>query len=486
MRGGIYTFRPHVVMRYVGLIVLENAFFMFVCLCVAFFERDSGLIPLLFSALITMLVGIFPFVFVKAEPIISNREGYAIVVFSWLAACFFGMIPYVLWGGEFNLSGAWFESVSGFTTTGATILDDVEALPPSLLLWRSITHWFGGMGVVVFTLVVLPSMGSAQMTLSRTEVSSIARKDFKYRNKKMLRAMATSYLGITMLVAGALVLVEIPIFDAINLAFSTVSTGGFSVTNLSVATYSNPAAEWILTAGMFIASLHFGLLFSLFSQRWKSVFQSPVVHVFSGVVFASTLAIFFALLFQSNLPAGVALRAAAFQVVSIISTTGFASIETLLWPQITFLILILLSISGGCSGSTAGGMKIDRIAIITATIRSLFLKQKHPQAVIPIHIGKVHIEEQIAKNTAIYMILHLTIIVLATAYYSLASTPLAESFTISLSMMSNVGPAIGTISSYGSYSFLSHVARLVATLLMLLGRLEIFGLLLIFAPSSWK
>jgi potassium uptake protein, trkH family len=210
------------------------------------------------------------------------------------------------------------------------------------------------------------------------------------------------------------------------------------------------------------------------------------VHVFSGVVFASTLAIFFALLFQSNLPAGVALRAAAFQVVSIISTTGFASIETLLWPQITFLILILLSISGGCSGSTAGGMKIDRIAIITATIRSLFLKQKHPQAVIPIHIGKVHIEEQIAKNTAIYMILHLTIIVLATAYYSLASTPLAESFTISLSMMSNVGPAIGTISSYGSYSFLSHVARLVATLLMLLGRLEIFGLLLIFAPSSWK
>lgn len=486
MRGGIYTFRPHVVMRYVGLIVLQNAFFMLLSLFLAIYKNDSGQIPLLFSVLITTLVGIFPFLFVKAEPSISNREGYAIVVFSWLAACFFGMIPYVLWGGEFNLSAAWFESVSGFTTTGATILDDVEALPASLLFWRSCTHLFGGMGVVVFTLVVLPSMGSAQMTLSRSEVSSIARQDFKYRNKKMLRVMATSYLGLISLITASLILVKIPSFDAVNLAFATVATGGFSVTNASIAAYNNPAAEWILTLGMFISSLHFGLLFSLFTRQWRNVFQSPIVRIFSVVVLVSILSIFLALLLQSDLPAMTALRAAAFQVTSVVSTTGFASVETLVWPQITFLILILLSFSGGCSGSTAGGIKIDRITIVVATVRSIFVKQQHPQAIIPIHIGKVHIDEEVAKNTALYILLYITLIILATAYICATSAPLGESFTTALTMMSNVGPAIGTLSSFGSYSYLTDISRLFATLLMLFGRLEIFGLLLIFFPSSWK
>lgn len=490
MRGGIYTFRPHVVLRYVGLIVLVTAFFMFMSLVVAFKFNDSGLIPLLFSVLITTLVGAFPFVFVKAEPSISSREGYAIVVFSWVAVCFFGMIPYVLWGGEFNLSAAWFESVSGFTTTGATILDDVEALPPSLLLWRSFTHLFGGMGVVVFTLVVLPGMGSAQMTLSRSEVSSLSRNDFKYRSKKMLRVMATTYLSIVIVLAGGLVLVNIPTFDAINLAMSTVSTGGFAVKNLSVAAYNNPAAEWIITLGMFVSSLHFGLLFGLFTGfftgRWRAAFHSPIVRIFTGVVLGSTFLIFLSLMVQHGMGGLEALRKAAFQVTTIVSTTGFAAGEALGWPIFTSLILILLSFSGGCSGSTAGGMKIDRIAIIGATVRSVFLKQRHPQAVIPIHVGSLHVESQIAQNAIIYFVLHLSFILLAMVYFSFSFDSLEESFTTALTMMSNIGPAVGTLSSFASFSFLSHLERVISTLLMLLGRLEIFGLLLIFFPSSWK
>ena len=302
----------------------------------------------------------------------------------------------------------------------------------------------------------------------------------------MLRVMATSYLGLISLITASLILVKIPSFDAVNLAFATVATGGFSVTNASIAAYNNPAAEWILTLGMFISSLHFGLLFSLFTRQWRNVFQSPIVRIFSVVVLVSILSIFLALLLQSDLPAMTALRAAAFQVTSVVSTTGFASVETLVWPQITFLILILLSFSGGCSGSTAGGIKIDRITIVVATVRSIFVKQQHPQAIIPIHIGKVHIDEEVAKNTALYILLYITLIILATAYICATSAPLGESFTTALTMMSNVGPAIGTISSFGSYSYLTDISRLFATLLMLFGRLEIFGLLLIFFPSSWK
>ncbi len=486
MRGGIYTFRPYVVMRYVGFIVLVSAFFMLVSFVVALIEEDSGQVPLLFSMLITTLVGAFPFVFVRAESTISSREGYAIVVFSWVAVCFFGMIPYVLWGGEFNLSGAWFEAVSGFTTTGATILDDIEALPHSMLLWRSFTHWFGGMGVVVFALVVLPSMGSAQLTLSRSEVSSIARQDFKYRSKKMLRVMASSYLGLTGLIFVGLVLSRLPIFDALNLAFSTVSTGGFAVTNASIAAYHNIRAEWILVLGMFVSSLHFGLLFSLFSRRWKAVFRSPIVQIFSSVVLGSILIIFLLLVFQQGVPVSEALRNAAFQVTSVISTTGFATTETMHWPALSLLILILLSISGGCSGSTAGGMKIDRMAIIAATIRSTFLKQQHPQAVIPIHIRKLHIDEVVAKSATVHLVLLLLILVLATGYFTFTVDSLATGFSTSLSMVSNVGPSIGSMSFFGSYSFLGDIGRLFASILMLLGRLEIFGLLLIFFPSSWK
>ena len=483
MRGGIYTFRPYVVLRYVGLIVLVTAFFMLLSLGYAFYAEDSGLIPLLFSMLITTLVGVFPFLFVKAEPSISSREGYSIVVFSWLAVCFFGMIPYVLWGGEFNLSAAWFESVSGFSTTGATILDDVEALPPSLLLWRTFTHLFGGMGVVVFTLVVLPSMGSAQMTLSRSEVSPLSRQDFKYRSKKMLRVMATTYLSIILLLSLALVGVNIPTFDAVNLAMSTVATGGFAVKNLSIAAYENPAAEWILSLGMFVSGIHFGLLFSLFTGRWRAIVRSPIVHLFGTIVLVSSFCIFLALAIKTDLGVMTALRKAVFQVTTIVSTTGFAATETLGWPLITSLILIFLSFSGGCSGSTSGGMKVDRVAIIGATVRSIFLKQRHPQAVIPIHIGKLHIDNEVAQRAITFFVFHLGIIFVSMGYFSLTFDTLEESFTTSLTMMSNCGPAVGTMSAYGSYSFLSHVGRLLCTLLMLLGRLEIFGLLLIFFPS---
>lgn len=478
--------RLGVILRYVGLTTLVIAFFMLICFGVALYFGDGGRVPLLFGALITALVGLFPLVFVPSVSQISSKEGYAIVVFSWLFVCFFGMIPYVLYGGEFNFSAAWFEAVSGFTTTGATILNDIEALPRSLLLWRSLTHWIGGMGVVVFALVVLPSMGRARMTLSRTELSRIARQDFRYRSRKMLHVMGTTYLSLTLLTTLSLWLVEIPLFDALNLSFSSVATGGFAIKNASVAAYANPSAEWILIISMFLSSLHFGLLFGLFLGRFRSLFRSPVVRFFAIFVVITALLIALNCYGEYFTVWSDSLRHAFFQVVSIISTTGFASVDYSLWPAFSLLILIFLMAVGGCSGSTSGGIKADRIVILLATFRTSTHRLRHPNAVVNVRVGKLSLAPEETHEVLLYICAYFAIVLLSTLILTFGGMDIVLSLSSSFSSMGNVGPGIGSMGSFDSFSFLPTYARILLSLLMLLGRLEIWGLLLVFFPSYWK
>ena len=473
------------IMRYVGLMLVVNAAFMLVCLAMAVHNHDGGEIPLLTGALITGLVGIFPVVFVPSDTRISNHEGYAIVVFSWLAVCFFGMIPYILWGGEFDFSAAWFEAVSGYTTTGATILDNVEALPKSLLLWRAFTHWIGGLGVVVFVLVIIPSLGRAQMTLTRFEVSAIARQDFHYRTRVLLRVMALTYLGISGLIIGLLWLVGLPTFDSVAVGFSTVATGGFAVTNLSIASYNNRWAELVIIGGMTLASIHFGLIYSLISGHAKSFFRSPIVRFFLLFSLGATLLI--AIDLSSHYASWLhGLRHAAFQVMSVLSTTGFATTETTDWPTLALLVIFVICIVGGCSGSTAGGIKMDRLVIALAAVRATILRQQHPKAVIPVQIGRIRIEPATINAALIYIFLYITVVLGSAIVLAFEGNGLRTSVIASASCMSSVGAAFGALGSFQSYSEMSVLARLVLSLVMLLGRLEIFGLLLIFFKSSWQ
>lgn len=478
--------RISVVLRYVGLTLLVIAFFMLLSFGVSLYYRDQGALPLLFGALITALLGVFPAVFVPSVSRISNREGYAIVVLSWLAVCFFGMIPYILYGGEFGFSGAWFESVSGFSTTGATILNDIEALPSGLLFWRSLTHWIGGMGVVVFALVVLPGLGKAQMTLSRMEVSAIARQDFRYRSKTMLRVMASIYLGLTFLTVFLLWAVDVPLFDALNIGFSAVATGGFALKNYSLLAYSNAAAELILIGVMLLSSVHFGLLFGLVLGRVKAFYRSPILRYFLLFVTVATLVVAINC-HGSVFPTwGESFRHAAFQVVSVVSTTGFASADFSLWPSFSILFLLLLSAVGGCSGSTAGGVKVDRIAILTSSLRTMIHRLQHPNAVVAVRVGKVHLDMQEVNTVLLYILAFFSTVLLATVIFTLGGLDVITSFCSSLSCMSNVGPALGAMGSFDSFAFMPAYGRVILSLLMLLGRLEIYGLLLVFFPSSWK
>jgi len=276
--------RFHVVLRYVGFVLLCNALFLLIAATISALRSESSLFPLLYSALVCALFGVFPAIFVPASKYITNNEGLIIVVASWLLSCCAGTLPYILWGGEFSLTNAWFESVSGYTTTGSTILTNIEALPLGLLFWRSATHWIGGMGIILFVLSVLPSAGIAGMVLYRSELSPLARENFRHNARSALKTLLTVYVGLTALEVAALLFCGMNLFDAVTHSFATIATGGFSPKNASVAFYQSPVIETVIILFMVLSGIHFALLFATVFERSKSLWKSTVVRYYIGVL----------------------------------------------------------------------------------------------------------------------------------------------------------------------------------------------------------
>lgn len=449
------------------------------------FLGDDGFIPLVFSALLTALVGLFPVIFVPRSRYLNDREGHVIVLFSWLSISVFGMLPYLFYGGPFHVASAWFESVSGFTTTGATILDDVESLPRSLLLWRSLTHWLGGIGVVVFMLVLLPDRGSARMVLSRSEVSSMARRDFHWRSSMLLWVMTSAYVGMTFLEFILLYASGIPGFDALNLAFSTIATGGFAVRNASVAAFGNFSAEVLISVFMFLASVHFGLVYGLALGRLRAFFRAPVVRFFLLAVasFSVVIALGEVSLYGSFLRS---LHNAIFVVLSHLSTTGFTLVETQVWSSSSHYLLLMTFFMGGCAGSTAGGVKLDRIQIMFASFRSYLRGLVHPDAVVSTRVGDYYVSSAEVRNVFYFVLIYVTFVIVGGVVVSLHGFELFTSMSLSATCMGNAGPLVGIMSSFSSLSFLPVTLQLFLPLLMFLGRLEIFGVLILFSRSSWR
>ena len=476
--------RWYIVLRYAGSVLLANSAIL---LCVFLYSLaidDGAQMVLLLSALLMALTGLFPVILVPNESHINEREGYMVVVFAWLSVCFFGMLPYILWGGPFDLAGAWFEAVSGFTTTGATVVAQVEALPHSLLLWRSLTHWISGLGVVAFFLLVQPGGGHASMVLSRSELSSMARHDFRYRTMTLLRMMSVTYLIITLLIVVGLLLAELPLFDALNLALSTVPTGGLAVRSTSVSAYNSLPAELILMAGMFICSLHLGLLSSAVRQGVRQVLRNPVLQGFALIVTIAGLLIGLNLYYTGTYDTlSMSFRRSFFMVISYISTTGFATTNANLWPPASILLLILISFIGGCSGSTAGGMKTDRILILLAALRAYLVKLRHPQAVVMPHVSQSKVTSNVLLSVFIFAVTYVAIVLFHTLLMSFFGYDPLTSFSVSASCMGNVGPGLGAFGSMDSMATIPSVLKFSMSIVMLLGRLEIFGILLLFAQT---
>lgn len=468
--------------RYVGIALIFNAGFMFLSAAVSLFDGlDSSLSPLIISGLITMVVGVFPVIYVRRSDAINLVEGFTITIFSWLLCCVFGMLPYVIYGGEFSLMNAWFESVSGFTTTGGTILTDIEALPSGLLFWRSSTHFIGGIGVVVFMLLVLPTMSTFRIKMSKMEISSLSRESYKFKTKETIKVISIVYIGITIVTFIALILAGMTPFDAINHAFSIVATGGFSTKNESIAAYQSFPIELVTMLFVLISGLHFGLLYATFFKKSSKLFKSPIFHFFLLLIVGSSILMGVNLKVSGISPTwGIAFKDAFFQAISFGTTTGFATSDSSVWPSFSIMTLVVLSLIGACAGSTTGGLKADRIWIFLKTIRTQLKKQLHPNAVVPIKVGDHAIEQEVSSMVTLYIALYFFIIFVVSLLLSACGLDFTDSFTASVASMGNVGPAFGTCGAMENFNHFPAFAKFLLTIEMLLGRLEIYPLMMIF------
>lgn len=473
--------RYKLILRMVGVSLLLESLMMFISAIVAaIYGHDASMIPLLFSGLIVGIFGAFPQIFVRFEAFskhrITTREGYYIVVGSWLLACLFGMIPYLMYGGEFTPANALFESVSGFTTTGASILNDIEALPRGLLFWRMSTSWMGGIGIVALFSLVLPSGSGAVLT--GVEVSGIARDDASTREKSLVKMMVTTYMSLSIISFAAYKLCGMGWFDAITHAMSTVSTCGFSTKNASIAAFDSPLIEMVVSVFMILASINFCLVYSVFTRdKQKNMFQSEVSRTYMVVVSCCILLITANLFFSSTFPSiGECLRRAVFHVSAFITTTGFATADCNLWPTTSIIVLIACGIVCGCSGSTSGGMKFDRMLVGIKAIKAKLAGVANPNQITVVKVDGRPISEGRVSDTKTFMVLYMVIILVGALVYSLFGLDLTTSFTASMACVGNVGPGFGAVGTVCNYSFMPTFLKFFSTILMLLGRLELFSL----------
>lgn len=479
--------RLQVVFRYIGKVLLFESAFMLLSAIISYTNGiDSGFAPLLLSFLLTALLGSFPLIFVGKNQRLSSKESYAVVIGGWLTSCVVGTFPYLLWGGEFSIVNAWFESVSGFTATGASILNDIEALPKGMLFWRSVTQWIGGVGIVLFALVIMPMMGRSRMTVSNLEISSMARDNYRYTSSTIIKILMGVYLGMTIANIVALRVAGMDWFDAVNHGLTTSATGGFSTKNESIGYFDNVWVEMITVCFMFLSSIHLGITYATIAGHRNNIFRNEGCRFYIIGTIALCLVLSLNLWGSGTYDTlGTSLREGIFQGVSIVTSTGFATADTNLWTPLCVCILIYLSMQGGMAGSTAGGLKVDRILMAGKVIRAQIKQQQHPGAVIRIKNNGVVQDASVVNFAILYIVIYVLMILIGTIVNTACGLDTLTSLTASVSSMGNIGPGFGEIGSLDNFSAMPVVVKFMSTLQMLLGRLEIFGLLHFFTMKWW-
>lgn len=465
--------------RNVGYALLVSALFMLLSVFVSFLNgNDSACAALIISFTITFIVGIFPFIFVKKTSAITLKEGYLIITLSWLLSFVFGMLPYALWGGPFTLANAWFESVSGFTTTGATILEDIEALPDSLLFWRASTHFIGGLGVVVFLLLIIPESSPIRMRLTNMELSSLSRDTYSRRANRTVYIFAYVYLGLGLAAFLAYLLAGMPVIDAVCHAMSVCATGGFSSRNLSVASFDSPVIEAVTMIFMYLSSIHFGLIFLCFVNRSFKPFNNPILKFYTLALVAFSFLTGMSLrLSGAEQSLGRAMWNGTFQTISVASTTGFAITDNVDWPMIPNLLLMFMGVMCGCAGSTTGGVKADRVLVLFKSVGRQIGRILHPSSVNEVRLGRHVLKDDDVAPYTLYIALYCVILAVSVLLALCTGLGAEDSFAASVSSLGTVGPAIGELGNMGNFNSIPNSAKLLFTIDMFLGRIEIYPVL---------
>ena len=468
----------------IGRILLTEAVLLVPPMLTAFLYGESVL-PFLLPAILLAAVGLVIGLKRPRKTALYARDGFAVVALAWVLMSAFGALPFVLSGDIPNYIDAFFETVSGFTTTGASILTAVEPLSRGGLFWRSFTHWVGGMGVLVFVMAILPMTDGHGMHLMRAEVPGPSVGKLVSRMSDTAKILYSIYFIMTILLIVLLMAGGMPLFDACIHSFGTAGTGGFSSRNLSVGAYNSAYFDIIIGIFMLLFGVNFNLYYFLLVKRFRDVFRSEELRAYLFIVTASVLAIAANIVHMYG-SVGTSLRHAFFQVSSIITTTGYATADFNLWPTFSKGILVVLMFVGACAGSTGGGIKVARIVILTKASFADMRKMLHPNAVTTVRFEEKPLTDRSVRSVYQYIAVYLLVFVASFLLLSLEGFDLVSTFTALAACINNIGPGLEMVGPMGNFSAFSPAAKLLLSFDMLVGRLEIFPMLLLFAPSIWK
>ena len=423
-----------------------------------------------------------------ADNSMSRRDAYLVVSLSWIVFSLFGTLPFMVSGYINNFTDAYFETMSGFTTTGATIIDDVEHFPHGLLFWRSLTHWIGGLGIVFFTIALLPSLVGGQTKVFAAEATGPIKTKLHPRISTSAKWIWSIYLVLTIACIIAYYVAGMGLFDSFNYAMATTATGGFSTHNASIEYFHSPSLEYICTFFCFLSGVNFTLLYAaVIKLKVKELFHNAEFRFYAAIVTAFSAFIMIELMVMRNYDVEHAFRCAIFQVVSFITTTGLFNDDAALWPHVTWVVLAMCMFIGACSGSTSGGLKCIRGVILLRMVKNEFRQILHPNAVLPLKIDGVNVPMQKRGTLLAFLTIYLIICVIISFTMIAMGIDNTNAITITLSCVGNVGPTLGTeIGPTMSWSELPDLAKWFCSLMMLIGRLEIFTVLVIFTPAFWK
>ena len=472
------------ILNLLGTILLTEGLLMLIPTSVALYYGES-VTPFLITIAIIAVISLPLAIFKPKNRQIYAKEGFITVAAGWIFMSVFGALPFVFSGAIPNFIDALFETVSGFTTTGASILSEIESLPRGVLLWRSFTHWIGGMGVLVFVLAILPSAGGQTIHLMRAEVPGPTKGKLVPKMKQTAIILYGIYIALTVIETIVLLLCGLPLYDSVVNSFSTAGTGGFSVLNNSIAGYNNPAVEWVIAIFMLLFGINFNIYFFILIGRVKDAFRNEELRAY---LIICTLSITAIAINTSHMfdKLGDCIRTSFFQVTSVISTSGFATVDFNEWPVFSKTILVILMVVGACAGSTTGGLKISRVLILLKSIIREIRQMLHPRSVNVVRLDDEVVPDETVHAANGYFAIYAALIIISTLVVSFDGYSMETNLVAAISTINNVGPLLGDVGPMGNFSGYSAFSKIAFSLNMLIGRLEIMLIMILFSPMTWK